>query len=178
MFDLGQLKKGLFVLVSLVIIAFGAFYFINQRHENDIVPVKTGAVLPLEALLEEVGLDTPKDKLLLVNFFASWCEGCRMEHERLIALSKLDNVMIIGVAFQDKLEQVEEWLKQSGNPYSHVFYDQSGKYAIDWGIYGVPESFFVDGKGKLLFRHQGVLFPHHLTDFVEPLVKNFGVEKG
>lgn len=170
MMDMQQLKKGMLMLVMMLVLASAAFYLIDKRQESFIQPVKNGTEMPLyELLLDE---DIKDHQLILVNFFASWCEGCQMEHEKLLTLSKEKDIYIIGIAFQDTEERVSAFLKEKGNPYHKIIYDKDGHHAINWGIYGVPESYVLNAKATLLYRHQGVLFSHHVKDSILPLLKN------
>ena len=83
------------------------------------------------------------DKFYLVNIWASWCVPCRDEHEFLLSLSKQKNVKIIGLNYKDKKKNAKTFLKELSNPYEIVFLDQDGTLAIEWGAYGVPESFLI-----------------------------------
>ena len=95
------------------------------------------------------------NELVLVNFFATWCKPCRDEHGYIKLLSKKNKVHIIGINYKDKNEKTVEWLKKLGNPYSRIAIDKKGNIAIDWGVYGIPETFIVNSNGIIKFRHVG-----------------------
>ncbi len=94
-----------------------------------------------------------KDRFVIINIFASWCAPCRVEHEVLKSISK--DYSIIGIAYKDSVENIESFLKELGNPYEKIFYDFLGKDSINLGIYGVPETFFVNKDSKILYKHVG-----------------------
>ncbi len=94
-----------------------------------------------------------KDRFVVINIFASWCVPCRIEHEVLKSFSK--NYAIIGIAYKDSIENIDSFLKELGNPYEKVFYDFSGRDSINLGMYGVPETFFVNKDSKILYKHVG-----------------------
>src|SRR3981189_2565919 len=91
----------------------------------------------------------------LVNFFASWCAPCREEHAELMTLARRPGVTLDGVAYKDKPEDSRRFLDRLGNPFAHVGIDRDGTTAIDFGVYGVPETYVVDGTGHIRNRHVG-----------------------
>ena len=93
------------------------------------------------------------NKFVVINIFASWCAPCRIEHEVLKNFSK--EYTIIGIAYKDSIKNIESFLQELGNPYDKVFYDFSGKESINLGLYGVPETFFVNKDSKILYKHVG-----------------------
>tara|TARA_E500000178_G_C16908477_1_gene701434 strand:- start:394 stop:909 length:516 start_codon:yes stop_codon:yes gene_type:complete len=92
-------------------------------------------------------------KNLIINYFASWCAPCRLEHETLTIFKKDHN--IIGIAYKDERKNITKFLKELGNPYREVFLDRNGRSAIDLGLYGVPETYFVDRRGFIRYKHVG-----------------------
>ena len=101
-------------------------------------------------------------KITLVNFFASWCVPCRAEHAQLMSLSKQQHVALAGIAWKDKPEDAQSFLHELGNPFVQVALDTSGRTGIDWGVYGVPETFVIDGAGKIRYRHVGPIMPQDM----------------
>ena len=93
----------------------------------------------------------------LLNVWASWCAPCLQEHPQLIALAQRKLVPIVGINYKDRPEDARAWLARHGNPFTHVVADRDGRTAIDFGVYGVPETFLVDGKGVIRFKHIGAL---------------------
>ncbi len=98
-----------------------------------------------------------KGKVSLVNVFASWCVECRAEHPLLMELGKRGPVPVHGLNYKDKPEDAAKWLDDMGDPYERTGADISGRVAIDWGVYGVPETFLVDREGKVVYKHIGAL---------------------
>ena len=92
-------------------------------------------------------------QVYVFNVWATWCAACREEHETLLAISRQKTVPIIGLDWKDERDQARAWLQQLGNPYAAVAFDSEGRTAIDWGVYGAPETYLVDKKGRILFKH-------------------------
>ena len=103
----------------------------------------------------EVSMAAFKGKVVMLNFWASWCPPCRVEHPQLEELSELENVELYGVNYKDKKNSALNFLKEYGNPFLKIGTDQSGRNAIEWGVYGVPETFLIDQEGRVLLRHAG-----------------------
>lgn len=89
----------------------------------------------------------------LVNVWATWCSGCRQEHGYLLELARSAGVRIFGLNWKDDPELARRWLATLGNPYAAVGVDEDGRVAIDWGVYGAPETFLLDAGGKVLYKH-------------------------
>src|SRR3974390_715901 len=96
-------------------------------------------------------------RVTLVNFFASWCVPCREEHTQLMALARRPGVTLEGVAYKDKPEDARRFLDGLGNPFRRIGVDRDGTTAIDFGVYGVPETYVVDSGGHIRYRHVGPL---------------------
>jgi cytochrome c biogenesis protein CcmG/thiol:disulfide interchange protein DsbE len=110
-------------------------------------------------------------KVRLVNFFASWCIPCRAEHPILEALHR-GGIEIVGIAYKDKPEASLAWLDQFGDPYTRTAADQDGRVAIDWGVYGVPETYLVDAAGVIRFKQVGPLSPGDVETKLMPALKS------
>jgi cytochrome c biogenesis protein CcmG/thiol:disulfide interchange protein DsbE len=108
-------------------------------------------------------------KVSLVNVFASWCVPCRAEHPVLNALSQLKRVPIYGINYKDKPEAARAWIAELGNPYTRIGADD-GRVGIEWGVYGVPETFVVDRAGRIRYKHVGPLTPDDLDRKILPLI--------
>jgi len=94
-------------------------------------------------------------EVILVNFFATWCEPCRNEHKYIKNFATKKKLRIIGINYKDNPNKTKKWLEDLGNPYSDIPLDKKGKIAIDWGVYGIPETFIVNSKGVIKYRHVG-----------------------
>ena len=95
---------------------------------------------------------TLKGQVYVLNVWASWCLPCRQEHAELLAISRQKIVPIIGLDYMDQREKAKQLLEQLGNPYTAVPYDKDGRTAIDWGVYGAPETYLVNAKGQIVFK--------------------------
>ena len=149
-----------FIVFSLILLIF--FYLlIIERNPKEIPSMLSNQKAPsfeAESLfLNEkfISEEVFKNKIIIVNFFATWCKPCRDEHGYIKLLSKKNKVHIIGINYKDKNEKTVEWLKKLGNPYSRIAIDKKGNIAIDWGVYGIPETFIVNSNGIIKFRHVG-----------------------
>ena len=124
---------------------------IGQAAPQTNLPPLEGVSLP--------GIDSKgfAGKVTLVNVWASWCAPCREEHPLLLALSQDKRFGIAGLNYKDAPENARRFIGSLGNPYSAIGVDSAGRAAIDWGVYGVPETFLVGKDGKILFKHVGPL---------------------
>ena len=95
------------------------------------------------------------NEIIMVNFFATWCKPCRDEHVFIKRFANEKGLRIIGINYKDNPEKTLKWLKKLGNPYSDIPLDKNGRIAIDWGVYGIPETFVVNSKGIIKYRHVG-----------------------
>jgi cytochrome c biogenesis protein CcmG, thiol:disulfide interchange protein DsbE len=106
----------------------------------------------------------------LVNVFASWCVECRAEHPLLMRLAREKTVPIHGLNYKDAPENAARWLNTMGDPYSRTGADLDGRVAIDWGVYGVPETFVVGADGVIAYKHIGTISESALADTILPLI--------
>ena len=104
-------------------------------------------------------------EITLVNFFATWCGPCREEHVYIKRLSNEKKIKIIGVNYKDDLDKAVAWLEELGNPYSDVIVDNKGQIGIDWGVYGIPETFIVNSKGIIKYRLVGAITKNKYNAF-------------
>ncbi|OGA28683.1 MAG: thiol:disulfide interchange protein [Betaproteobacteria bacterium RIFCSPLOWO2_02_FULL_65_24] len=106
----------------------------------------------------------------LVNVFASWCTACREEHPLLMGLKEKGVVPIHGLNYKDRPEDAERWLNELGDSYTRTGADIDGRVAIEWGVYGVPETFVVDRDGRIAYKHIGALNERVLQEKILPLI--------
>lgn len=158
----------LFVFVPLAIFLALAGIFLMQllsgRDVSTVPSALIGEQAPETSLPPLPDLDLPglesadfKGKLTLVNVWASWCAPCREEHPVLMALAEDKRFAIAGLNYKDQAQNARRFLGDLGNPYAAIGVDEAGRTAIDWGVYGVPETFLVGRNGKILFKHVGPL---------------------
>jgi cytochrome c biogenesis protein CcmG/thiol:disulfide interchange protein DsbE len=107
----------------------------------------------------------------LLNVWASWCISCRDEHPLLVQLAKAKTVPLVGLNYKDKPDEAKAWLKQFGDPYQLSISDLQGRVGIDYGVYGVPETFVIDRAGVIRHKHIGPITPDALEKKILPLVK-------
>jgi cytochrome c biogenesis protein CcmG/thiol:disulfide interchange protein DsbE len=112
-----------------------------------------------------------KGKVWLLNFWASWCGGCKDEHPVLIQLAQSGEVPIYGMDYKDTREEALTWLRQWGNPYPIVAVDALGRTGINYGVYGVPETYVIDKAGVIRYKQIGPLRKDILQEKIMPLVR-------
>lgn len=114
-------------------------------------------------------------KVWVMNVWASWCAPCREEHPLVIALARDRKVPVIGLNYKDRPGDALIWLERLGNPYAATLIDFDGKVGIDFGVYGVPETFVIDAQGVVRYKHVGALTSQVIKQNIEPLLKELGV---
>lgn len=163
-------------LAAFITVAIG--FAIGLTRDSSKVPsALIDQPVPSFALEPVPGVPTPglsdqtiKGRVSLVNFFASWCLPCRAEHPILMRLAAEKRVAVYGINYKDRGEDAARWLKELGNPYAAIGHDEPGRVGIDWGVYGVPETFIVDRDGRIRFKHVGPITPAVLQDTILPLI--------
>jgi cytochrome c biogenesis protein CcmG/thiol:disulfide interchange protein DsbE len=114
-----------------------------------------------------------KGKVWLLNVWASWCVTCREEHPLLVDLANKKTLPILGLNYKDKRDEAKAWLKRFGNPYEFSVVDADGRIGIDYGVYGVPETYLIDAEGVIRFKHIGALTPVIVEQKLLPLARSF-----
>jgi cytochrome c biogenesis protein CcmG, thiol:disulfide interchange protein DsbE len=109
-------------------------------------------------------------KLTLVNVWGSWCVPCRQEHPLLMEIAKDSRIRLVGLNYKDQPENARRFLGDLGNPFAAVGADRAGRSAIEWGVYGVPETFLVGPDGKIIYKHVGPFTPESVRDELMPTV--------
>jgi len=133
-------------------------------------PALEGLVANGQALPGFHAADLAKGRVSVVNFWASWCGPCIEEHPLLITLGERTGVDIYGVNYKDQAEAGRRFLGRYGNPFTAVGTDRSGRNAIEWGVYGMPETFVVDGAGKIAYKHVGPISAQSLEKKLLPAI--------
>jgi cytochrome c biogenesis protein CcmG/thiol:disulfide interchange protein DsbE len=167
-----------FAVFALLVVLFGVGIVWNEHHDAGYVPSPLiGKAAPAFDLpkLDDPSRRIRKTDLLgkpyLINVFASWCFACGDEHPVLMEYSNKFGVPLIGYDYRDKSADAKAWLAQHGNPYAFVIADESAKTAIDFGIYGAPETFLVDATGVIRYKHIGPLTPEVIAQELEPAIR-------
>ena len=117
-------------------------------------------------------------RVWLLNVFASWCVACREEHPLLVEFSRMKMLPIYGLNYKDERIAGMKWLASFGNPYDASLYDHDGRVGIDYGVYGVPESFLIDAKGVIRYKQIGPFTPEAIQTKLIPLVQQLKKEAG
>ena len=114
----------------------------------------------------------------LLNVWATWCAGCRDEHPLLVELAQSGAVSIFGINYKDQYRPAVDWLRRFGDPYVTSGYDAEGLAGIDFGVYGLPETFVIDPQGNIVYKHVGPLDHDILRDRILPIVRSIGEGSG
>ncbi|TPI66444.1 DsbE family thiol:disulfide interchange protein [Mesorhizobium sp. B3-1-3] len=175
-------RRRLFVLLPLLVFLGLAGLFLWQllsgRDASEIPSALIGLPAPQTSLppLEGIslpGLDTKSftGKVTLVNVFASWCAPCREEHPVLLGLSQDKRFTLAALNYKDQPENARRFLGDLGNPYQAIGVDPAGRAAIDWGVYGVPETFVIGKDGRIAYKHVGPLTPESVRALLLPQIE-------
>ena len=170
------MKKALIPLALFLVIAGFLYAGLDLKPREVPSPLvgKAAPAFELPVLHQPEKLFRPADmkgKPWMLNVWASWCVTCRDEHPVLVALAKQDVIPILGLNYKDPPEDAKRWLKQFGDPYVFSVMDAEGRVGIDYGVYGVPETYVIDGAGVIRFKHIGALTPDIVSGKILPLVK-------
>lgn len=183
-----QRKRGSLAMALLPLAVFAGlvvvFYFGLYRGDPSRIPsaligraAPELALPPLAELFDGAdpvpgiaSADLKRGRVSVVNVWASWCGPCRLEHPFLLRLAQDDSIDMIGINYKDRPGNARRFLGMLGNPYSAVGVDTDGKVAIEWGVHGVPETFVVDGKGIVIYKHIGPIGERALQEKVLPAI--------
>ena len=134
-------------------------------------PVPEFALGPVQGRTLGLSSRDLRGEVTLVNVFASWCVACRDEHPLLMAIEREGVLPVHGLNYKDTPADAAAWLDAFGDPYTRIGADLDGRVGLDWGVYGVPETFVVDGKGHIAYKHIGPVTPRVLEEIILPLVR-------
>jgi cytochrome c biogenesis protein CcmG/thiol:disulfide interchange protein DsbE len=167
-----------FLIPGLVFAVLIGFFVIGLNRDPSYVPSPLiGKAAPAFSLTK---VEDPSQQVSdrdftgrkhLVNVWATWCAGCRQEHEFLLQVAKQNVVPIVGIDWKDELPLAQRWLSELGNPYVATGFDVEGRVAIDYGVYGAPETFLVDERGVVIYKHVGILTNEVWQNKLLPLIK-------
>jgi cytochrome c biogenesis protein CcmG/thiol:disulfide interchange protein DsbE len=138
-------------------------------------PVPAFSLPPVRGRLLGLANTDLKGEVSLVNVFASWCVACRAEHPLLMQIQREGIVPVHGLNYKDQPEDAARWLDEMGDPYTRTGADLDGRVAIDWGVYGVPETFVIDREGRIAYKHIGPISPAAWRQTLLPLIR--GLQK-
>ena len=169
--------KKLIPLILFVIISIFLYFSLNTTSSNLSSPL-LGKIFPeIEAedfySDESVLLsDLFSDNMSLVNVWASWCVTCRQEHQMMMKIANNKDLQLIGINYKDTRANGEKYLKVMGNPYDVIVFDPSGKIGLDLGVYATPETFLVNNKGVILYKHIGAIDAKVWEEGFIPYIRN------
>ena len=163
------------VFTFIILIFFSLLFYKSEPSKlpsaliNKKVPsFKTLSLLDNQEFLSDIEFN---NNLTLVNFFATWCIPCKAEHKYLERFAINDDLKIIGINYKDNPKKALDWLTKLGNPYSKIATDQEGNIAIDWGVYGIPETFIVNNKNVIKYRLVGPITDKNINKFYNEIKK-------
>jgi len=134
-------------------------------------PAPAFALTRLDDPAKTISRDELRGRMWLLNVWASWCAACREEHPLLMEFAKKRALPIYGLNYKDKRADATAWLARFGNPYDASLFDDEGRVGIDFGVYGVPETFLIDGQGVIRVKHIGPLTAQVIATKIEPLLR-------
>jgi cytochrome c biogenesis protein CcmG/thiol:disulfide interchange protein DsbE len=177
-------RKG--YILPLIVVTLMSFFFLLALRSGDPSrlpsaligkPVPQFSLPPIEGL--NVGSDPRRGvssadlatgEVTLVNVWASWCGPCIQEHPQLVALKQQYGLRLLGINYKDEPEAARRFLARHGNPFDAIGADTSGRVSIDWGVYGVPETYVVDGRGRIAFKFVGPISAAAIRDEILPAI--------
>ena len=149
-----------FILFASILLTF--FYLlIIERNPSELPSNLLNKKVPIfqaESLLKDkkfISSEIFEGEIILVNFFATWCKPCEKEHRFIKKFANEKKIKVIGINYKDNYKKTENWLNDLGNPYSDIAIDKNGRIAIDWGVYGIPETFLINSDGIIKYRQVG-----------------------
>jgi cytochrome c biogenesis protein CcmG, thiol:disulfide interchange protein DsbE len=168
--------------VTLFAVLAGLLAWGLTRNATDIPSALIGKAVPEFSLPpvkgRTLGLSSSdlRHEVALVNIFASWCVACREEHPVFMQLAASKKVPLHGLNYKDRPDDAAQWLDTMGDPYTRTGADLNGRVAIDWGVYGVPETFVVSADGHIAYKHIGAVTEQALNETILPLVERLQTE--
>jgi cytochrome c biogenesis protein CcmG/thiol:disulfide interchange protein DsbE len=172
------MKRWHYLVPLVLFVVVGVFLAVGLTRDPERVPSPlVGKPVPafnLPRLAPEAGSIGPQQlrgEVYLLNVWATWCGGCRAEHPVLMEAARREGIRVLGLDYKDERAAARRWLQQRGDPYFASAFDGDGRVGIDLGVYGVPETYVIDARGIIRFKHTGALTRADLNDTIEPLVR-------
>lgn len=179
-------RRSLIVAVPLIVFVAlaGAFLWGLFNNDDRLPSTMIGRTVPEFELPpidgREKGLSSAdlRGEVSIVNVWASWCVPCRIEMPLLVGLAEAGTVPIHGINYKDKPEAALGFLTELGDPYTRIGADRSGRASLDWGVYGLPETFVIDAEGRIAYKHIGPFDRRSLEEDILPVVRRLQAESG
>lgn len=182
-------KRRVFMLALVPLVLFGALFALfysrlDEGNPNQVPSALIGKALPsfdlkpIEGLANIPGIasqNLTQGQVTVLNVFASWCGPCRDEHPFVVELSKNPKLRVVGLNYKDTPDNARKFLSQHGNPYVAVGSDRTGRVAMDFGVYGVPETFIISAEGRIVTRLVGPLNAKRIAEEINPVLVKLGV---
>ena len=175
---MGAIKAWKWTLPLAIFAVVVAFLYVGlSRDPREVPSPLIGKPAPQFSLAQlhepakTLGSADMKGRVWLLNVWASWCVSCRVEHPLLLELGKAKIVPIVGLNYKDKTPESKAWLAEHGDPYTVSIVDADGRVGIDWGVYGVPETFVVDKEGVIRYKQIGPVTAEALERKILPLIR-------
>ncbi len=175
------MKSLRFILPLAVFISLIVLFMNTLNRDTRYVPSplidKPAPDFSLPLLSDPNTVRSPKDLLghpWIMNIWASWCAACRIEHPLFNQLAAQTDIMLVGMNYKDENPAAEQWLAQMGNPYQQIIVDAKGSAGLDWGVYGVPETFLIDAEGIIRYKHVGPITADTVRDIILPFFAQTG----
>jgi periplasmic protein thiol:disulfide oxidoreductases, DsbE subfamily len=175
------MKKFIFFLPLIIFIIISVFLLIYLLQKND--PNNPPSALlnkevpkfEVKNLFDDKEVMTEenlKDNFILLNFFASWCAPCKVEHKILFKIKNdSNNLSLIGINYKDKINDAKKYLQNEGNPYSFVGLDNRGMVGLEFGVFGLPETFIINKDGLIIYKHLGPITEKIFNEEIKPLIQ-------
>ena len=177
-------KRAIYLVPLSVFLVMAVHFAIGLTKDPKIIPSALIDKLIPEFSLPPIDNGTPQGYgkgfssadfkaggISVVNVFASWCLPCRAEHPFITKLSKMNVAKVYGLNFKDNPKSALRWLREFGDPYAAHGVDNDGRVSIDWGVYGIPETFIIDNSGTIRYKHVGPINGDILEDEILPVIK-------
>ena len=170
------MRRALFLLPLLCFAAVATWFAFGLGRDPSRIPsALVGRPAPAVALPPLEGAQRPAfalqpGRVAIVNFFASWCAPCQVEHPTLMRLAAEGRIAVHGISYKDAAADSARFLAQLGNPFETIGWDRDGRAAMEWGVYGVPETFVVGRDGTIRHRHVGALLDDTVARVLVPMV--------
>ena len=176
------MRRWLYLLPVALFVALAAYFVLALRPDHDPQILPSALIDKPEPMFDLATLNNSgnltanqmKGQVVLINFFASWCVPCREEHATLMQFARDNAVPLYGIAYKDKPADAAKFLQSLGDPYKRVGLDENGRTGIDFGVYGVPETYAIDRQGRIRWRHVGPLDADAVAKELNPLLRELG----
>lgn len=161
------------VFIGLILVFLFGLRIDPSRVPSPLInkPLPQFSLSRLHAADAEISNETLKGRVSLLNVWASWCVSCLHEHPVLMTESRKNNLALYGLNYKDTRENALTWLEKHGNPYQMSAFDPAGRTGIDFGVYGVPETYVLDQHGIVKYKHIGPLTQEDMDTIIKPLIR-------